>query len=225
MMKRRAAEKAIELVESGMVVGLGTGSTAEHFVSALAGMIRSGELKDIQCVASSSAIEAYARDRELFCRGIGEVDEIDLAVDGADEVDPDLRLIKGLGGALLREKIVAQASRQFVVIVDDSKLVERLGRGPLPVEVSPFAADRFILKFDEMGLQPQPRLAEAGWLITDDGNRIVDVRVPPDRDIADVVSEIRGWAGVIDTGFFPDETTRVIVAEEEGTSTLVREKE
>lgn len=224
MMKRRAAEAALELVESGMKIGLGTGSTAEQFVNALAGKIRSGEIDGIQCVASSRRIEAYARERGIACSSLAAIGELDLAVDGADEVDPELRLIKGLGGALLREKIVAQASRRFVVIVDDTKLVERLGRGPLPVEVSPFAADRFVMKFEAMGLAPSPRLADAGWLITDDGNRLVDITVPTETDVADLVREICSWAGVIDTGFFPYEATSVIVADEVGTRTLVREE-
>lgn len=224
LMKRRAAEKALELVESGMAVGLGTGSTAEHFVNGLAGKVRSGDLEGIRCVASSEGIEEYARHRGITCRSLGEVGELDIAVDGADEVDPELRLIKGHGGALLREKILAQASKSFVVIVDDSKLVERLGRGALPVEVSPFAADRFLVKFDEIGLNPAPRLAEAGWLVTDDGNRIIDLKVPTDQDIAEIVREIYGWAGVIDTGFFPDEATGVIVADEDGTRVLIREE-
>ncbi len=224
MLKRRAAENALELVESGMIVGLGTGSTAEHFVNALGGKIRGGELKEIQCVASSEAIEMYAKDRGIVCRRLGDINALDIAVDGADEVDPELRLIKGMGGALLREKILAQASRRFVVIVDDSKLVEKLGQGPLPVEVSPFAADRFLMKFDVLGLQPAPRLSDAGWLITDEGNRIIDVKVPEERDIADLVNEVSRWAGIIDTGFFPDEASSVIVADESGTRTLVREK-
>jgi len=224
MLKRRAAETALELVESGMIVGLGTGSTAEHFVNGLSGKIRGGELEDIQCVASSAAIEAYANDRGIECRRLGEISALDIAVDGADEVDPELRLIKGMGGALLREKILAQASRQFIVIVDDSKLVERLGRGALPVEVSPFAADRFVMKFDVLGFEPSPRLSDAGWLVTDGGNRIIDVKVPEDRDIADLVREISDWAGIIDTGFFPDEASMVIVADESGTRRLVREQ-
>lgn len=224
MMKRRAAEAALELVESGMKVGLGTGSTAEQFVNALAGKVRSGGIEGIRCVASSSRIEAYARERDLPCLSLGEIGNLDISVDGADEVDPELRLIKGLGGALLREKIIAQASSRFVVIVDDSKLVERLGRGLLPIEVSPFAADRFVMKFEEMGLAPSPRLADAGWLITDDGNRLIDVTVPPEGDIADLVREITSWAGVIETGFFPDEAASVIVADPDGTRTLVREQ-
>ena len=212
------------MVESGMAVGLGTGSTAEQFVNALAGRIRSGELEGIRCVASSKTIEAYAKERDILCSSLGEIGTLDIAIDGADEVDPELRLIKGLGGALLREKIVAQASRLFVVIVDGSKLVERLGRGKLPVEVSPFAADLFVRKFDERGFEPEPRLSGAGWLITDDGNRLIDLTVPEELDIADLVREIRRWAGVIDTGFFPDETSKVIVADEDGTRLLEREE-
>lgn len=221
-MKRRAAEAALEAVESGMMLGLGTGSTAEQFVSALAEKVGSGELEGIECVATSSKIEDYAASLGLSCRSLGSIAPLDLAVDGADEVDDRLRLIKGRGGALLREKIVAQASERFIVIVDDSKLVDRLGRGPLPVEVSPFAVDRIVKLFESMGLSPAPRLAGGDWLVTDEGNRIVDVTVP-DRDVADLVEEMRCWAGVIETGFFPDEATSVIVAGEGGVQTIVRD--
>lgn len=222
-MKRQAAHTALNMVESGMAVGLGTGSTAEQFVNALAGRIHAGELERIECVGTSAGIEAYARQRGISCRSLGGIRELDISVDGADEVDPRLRLIKGRGGALLREKIVAQASRLYVVIVDDSKIVDRLGRGPLPVEVSPFSADRFVMLFESMGLDPAPRLDEAGWKITDEGNRIIDVTVPPGDDVADLVAELRRWSGVIETGFFPDEASRVIVADEDGVRIEARE--
>lgn len=222
-MKRRAAERALDLVESGMSLGLGTGSTAEAFVNALAGKIRSGEIERINCVATSAKIEAYAAERGIECLPLAKTRRLDLAIDGADEVDPALRLIKGRGAALLREKIVAQASRQFVVIADSSKLVDRLGQGPLPIEVSPFAADRFVMVFDSMGLDPSPRLDDAGWLVTDERNRIIDITVPRDRDIADLVSEIRAMAGVVETGFFGDEASCVIVADESETSILRRD--
>ncbi|MDX1583813.1 MAG: ribose 5-phosphate isomerase A, partial [Thermoanaerobaculia bacterium] len=170
----------------------------------------------------SSAIEQFGTERGISFRRMGKIARLDLAVDGADEVDEELRLIKGRGGALLREKIVAQASERFVVIVDDSKLVDRLGQGSLPVEVTPFAADRLIMLFDSMGIDPNPRLGSAGWFITDEGNRIIDVSVPGDRDVADLVREMNRWAGVVETGFFPDETTCVIVANEQGVRQIQR---
>jgi ribose 5-phosphate isomerase A len=216
MLKRRAAEAAVELVESGMALGLGTGSTAEQFVNVLASAVRSGELQDIECVATSSAIEKYASERGIVCRDLGELAPLDLSVDGADEVDSELRLIKGRGGALLREKIVAQGSRLYVIIVDESKLVARVGAGPLPVEVSPFAAERLLLLFGEMGIDPVPRTSAGSWFRSDEGNRIIDVMVPEGRTVEDLVIELRQWSGVIETGYFPHEAHRVLIAREGG---------
>jgi ribose 5-phosphate isomerase A len=222
MLKRRAAEAAIELVESGMAVGLGTGSTAEQFVNILASAIRGGALEEIECVATSSSIEEYASQRGIVCRSLAELAPLDLSVDGADEVDPELRLVKGRGGALLREKIVAQASRLYVIIVDESKLVDRLGAGLLPVEVSPFAAERLLLLFGEMGIDPVPRTSGGSWFRTDEGNRIIDVTVPADRTVEDLVNDLQQWSGVVETGYFPREAHRILVANPDGLRTLDR---
>lgn len=222
MLKRRAAESAIELVESGMAVGLGTGSTAEQFVNALANAVRTGALEEIECVATSSAIEEYASQRGIVCRSLAELAPLDISVDGADEVDPELRLVKGRGGALLREKIVAQASRLYVIIVDESKLVDRLGAGPLPVEVSPFAAERLLLLFGEMGIDPVPRTSGGSWFRTDEGNRIIDVTVTEDRTVEDLVNGLKRWSGVIETGYFSHEAHRVLVASDGGVRVVER---
>jgi len=135
-LKREAARRAIELVEPGMRLGLGTGSTARHFVDLVGGKVAEG--LDVLCVATSEATAAQANARGIPLATLEELPELDLTVDGADEVDHELRLIKGGGGALLREKIVAAASRQMAVIADSTKLVRRLGAFPLPVEVVPF---------------------------------------------------------------------------------------
>ena len=134
--KREAAERALELVRPGMRLGLGTGSTARHFVDLVGQKVAAG--LEVQCVATSAATEKQASALGIPLATLDEMPELDLTVDGADEVDPELRLIKGGGGALLREKIVAAASRRMAVIVDGSKLVPRLGAFPLPVEVVPF---------------------------------------------------------------------------------------
>src|SRR5206468_9389892 len=127
---------------------------------------------------------------------LAAVAPLDLAIDGADEIDARLRLIKGRGGALLREKIVEQQAKRFVVIADESKIVEKLGLGPLPVEVTPFARDVLLKKLSDLA----PRLRD---FTTDEGHVILDIRVPESEDIADVVARIRGHAGVVETGFFP----------------------
>ena len=134
--KREAAQRALEFVRPGMKLGLGSGTTAHHFVDLVGDKVRGG--LDILCVATSQATEAQARALGIPVSTLDEVSELDLTVDGADEIDPELRLIKGGGGALLREKIVAAASKRMVVIADSTKLVPRLGAFPLPVEVVPF---------------------------------------------------------------------------------------
>jgi ribose 5-phosphate isomerase A len=132
-------------------------------------------------------------------------------------VDPNFDLIKGLGGALLREKIVEQAALRFIVIADETKLVERLGAGTLPVEVTPFALDVLMKRFDEMGVQPVLRLHDGAPRITDEQHRIIDVSVPhASTDIADVVARIREHAGVVETGFFPFEATEAILSRASG---------
>lgn len=211
-MKTAAAREALKEVRSGMRLGLGTGSTASEFVRLLGEALRSGELKDLRCTSTSEQTEAQARSLGIQMFVLADVAPLDLAVDGADEIDSSLRLIKGRGGALLREKIVEQQARRFIVIADESKIVPRLGTGTLPIEVTPFAKDVLSLRFSELGLRPELRLRDGSPRVTDEGNLILDVRVPESRDIADVVSDIRALAGVVETGFFPTEATEAVIA-------------
>ena len=211
-MKVAAAREAVKDVRSGMRVGLGTGSTATEFVKLLGEALKNGSLKDIRCTSTSEQTETLARSLNIPMFTLAEVSPLDVAIDGADEIDDKLRLVKGRGGALLREKIVEQQARKFIVIADDSKIVKRLGLGPLPVEVTPFALDVLQRKFTELGLAPSLRMRDGKVRITDEGNRILDVRVPESRDIADVVAELRGHAGVVETGFFPTEASEAIIA-------------
>src|SRR5215210_2470770 len=190
-----------------MTLGLGTGSTAAEFVKLLGEALRNGTLRDIRCTTTSEQTSKQAREENIPLFELAEVAPLDLAIDGADEIDARLRLIKGRGGALLREKIVEQQARRFIVIADESKVVERLGVGVLPVEVTPFARDVLHRRFHEMGLQPVQRMHEGGPRITDEGHFILDVMVPQNADIADVVARIREHAGVVETGFFPHEAT------------------
>jgi ribose 5-phosphate isomerase A len=211
-LKIEAARAALANVESGMRLGLGTGSTAEEFVRLLGERLAGGALHDIRCVCTSARTEELARSLSIPIASLSELAPLDLTVDGADEIDPALRLIKGRGGAMLREKIVEQASRRFVVIADEGKLVERLGVGPLPVEVIPLAVDVLRLRFEESGLEPVLRKSGGNPFMTDEGNRILDIRIPAARDIADVIDEVRRNAGVVETGFFPDEASEAIIA-------------
>jgi ribose 5-phosphate isomerase A len=211
-LKIAAAREALREVKSGMALGLGTGSTAAEFVRLLGESLRGGELRDIRCTCTSDKTEQQARELAIPLFDLAEISPLDLAVDGADEIDSRLRLIKGRGGALLREKIVEQQAKRFIVIADESKLVDRLGAGVLPVEVTPFALDVLMKRFASMHLAPVLRLHEEKPRVTDEGHRIVDVRVPESEDIADVVARIRECAGVVETGFFPTEASEALIA-------------
>lgn len=205
-----------------MALGLGTGTTAAEFVKLLGEALRNGALRDVRCTCTSEKTERQAREENVPTFALSQIAPLDLAVDGADEVDARLRLIKGRGGALLREKIVEQQARRFIVIADESKVVDRLGVGTLPVEVTPFALDVIRARFEETGLQPVLRMQDGAPRITDEGHRILDVRVPANVDIADLVARIREHAGVVETGFFPSEATEAIIARAEGLRRMKR---
>lgn len=220
--KRDAAAAAAALIESGMRVGLGTGSTAELFVAALAKRIEAGEIENIHCTATSNRTEELARGLGIECTDLGSLGSLSITVDGADEIDPELRLIKGLGGALLREKIVAQASERMVVIADDSKLVEKLGRGVLPVEVVRFAQGRLGRLFELWGFAPLLRKGDDGEpFITDEGHIILDIRIGAD-DAGEVADRLRHVAGVVETGYFGKEATDALIASETGVRKMSR---
>ncbi|HEX6098190.1 MAG TPA: ribose-5-phosphate isomerase RpiA [Thermoanaerobaculia bacterium] len=221
-LKIEAARAALQEVRSGMTLGLGTGTTAAEFVKLLGEALRSGALRDIRCTCTSEKTEQQAREENVPTFPLAEVAPLDLAVDGADEIDVQLRLIKGRGGALLREKIVEQQAKRFIVIADETKIVDRLGTGTLPVEVTPFALDVLTKRFEELGLQPSLRMLDGAVRITDEGHRILDVHVPASADIADTVSRIREHAGVVETGFFPTEATEAIIAGSTGLRRMKR---
>lgn len=215
-MKVAAARAALGEVKSGMTLGLGTGSTAEQFVTLLGEALASGALRNLRCTCTSQKTEDQARSLNIPIEELAKVAPLDLAVDGADEIDGILRLIKGRGGALLREKIVEQSAKRFIVIADESKLVERLGVGVLPVEVTPFALEVLQRRFEAMSLQPQLRMRDGAPRVTDEGHRILDVRIPSYEDIGNIVAQIRENAGVVETGYFPREATEAIIATASG---------
>ena len=220
--KVEAAREALRSVQSGMSLGLGTGSTAKEFVTLLGEALTRGELSGIRCTCTSNQTEEQARSLGVPLFALAEIAPLDLAVDGADEIDAQLRLIKGRGGALLREKIVEQQAKRFIVIADESKVVQRLGVGPLPVEVTPFALDVLERRFESMGLSPVLRLRDGNPRVTDEGHRILDVQVPASREIADVVAEISLFAGVVETGFFPTEAAEALIATGNGVRRMTR---
>jgi ribose 5-phosphate isomerase A len=169
--KQAAAERALELVKPGTIIGLGTGSTARYFIEALAKKVRNGLKIEAVVTSAESRRQAEAGGIPLTDRVDGS---LDLAVDGADEIDPAVNCVKGRGGALLREKIVAHASRRFVVIADESKLVGRLGRGPVPIEVLPFLWETTSRSIESLGGRPELRLAAGEPFKTDNGNLVLD---------------------------------------------------
>jgi ribose 5-phosphate isomerase A len=221
-MKVAAAQAVLADVRSGMALGLGTGSTAAEFVRLLGAEVASKRLTGLRCTCTSNKTEEQAKSVGIAISNLADIAPLDLAVDGADEIDPKLRLIKGRGGALLREKIVEQAAKRFIVIADETKLVERLGVGVLPVEVTPFALDVLTARFTSLGLKPVLRMQDGAPRVTDEGHRILDVRVPGHVDIADVVAQIRDNAGVVETGFFPREATDAIIATPNGIKRMKR---
>ena len=176
-LKQIAAAKAVEAVQSGMVLGLGTGSTTRYATEMIGERLCDGRLHDIVGVPTSSATEKLAKQVGIPLTTLKDHPVLDLTIDGADEVDPDLVLIKGLGGALLYEKIVARASRQEIIIVDESKLVQVLGtRSPLPVEVIPFGWGTYMDTLRSFGCEPVLRMQGTQPYVTDEGNYILDCR-------------------------------------------------
>jgi ribose 5-phosphate isomerase A len=203
--KQRAAQAALQYVVSGMVVGLGTGSTADYFLSALGEAVASGRLKDLKGIPTSKQSERRAVEMHIPLTTLAQHPVCDVTVDGADEVAPNLDLIKGLGGALLREKVVAQNSRKLVIIADEGKVVPHLGaKSPLPVEVTQFAADAHEDFFRSLGAQPKTRMVGGGMaFVTDNGNYIYDLHFPDGiRDAVKLQAALKSRAGIVETGLF-----------------------
>ncbi|MDQ6711469.1 MAG: ribose-5-phosphate isomerase RpiA [Candidatus Dormibacteraeota bacterium] len=209
--KQAAAERALQLVRPGMVIGLGTGSTARYFIEGVGRLVAAG--LQVEAVATSADSRRLAETGGIRLRD--RLDQpLDLTVDGADEIDPSINCIKGRGGALLREKIVAHASRRFVVIADEMKLVKRLGRGPVPVEVLPFLWERTSAGIADLGGRPMLRPGAEGPYRTDNGNFILDVSFGAiDRTLAGALHAI---PGVIEHGLFFGVAHAAIVAGSSG---------
>jgi ribose 5-phosphate isomerase A len=205
--KRAAAERALELVRPGMVIGLGTGTTARYFIDGLGNLVGNGLQVKAVVTSNDSNRRAIACGIPLAERVEGL---LDLTVDGADEIAPSIDCIKGRGGALLREKIVAHSSRRFVLIADESKLVDRLGRGPVPVEVLGFLWERTGEEIAALGGRPVLRMGPDGPFRTDNGNLILDVRFPLVG--SDLGSRLHAIPGVIEHGLFFGVAHAAIVA-------------
>jgi ribose 5-phosphate isomerase A len=211
--KRLVAQRAAEFVDDGMVVGLGTGTTATLFIRELA-----ARRLNIRCVASSDASHHLGVSLGMRVETLAELPELDVYIDGADEVGPGLALIKGGGGALLREKIVASAAKKFIVVADSTKLVEHLGKFPLPVEVIKMALPLVEPRLTALGLNPRQRKAKSGTgpYLTDENNYIVDCACGKIEDPEKIAAEIRGIVGVVEHGLFIRMVTLALIAGEDG---------
>lgn len=222
--KQQAAWHAVQFVESGMVVGLGHGSTAAFALQRTAQLLHEGQLRDVLGVPCSLRVEQEAQRIGIPLTSLEEHPVVDLTIDGADEVDPHLNLIKGGGGAMLREKIVAQASTREVIVIDKSKLSPVLGTyWGVPVEVTPFGWRSQFLFLESLGAQPLLRTtAEGSPIKTDQGNFILDCNFGPITEPGKLAAELDGRAGVVAHGLFLGLATDVIVAGDEGLDHLKR---
>ena len=225
-LKQKAAERAVNFVKSGMIVGLGHGSTAAFAVKRIARLLKTGELRDILGIPCSLQVEEEAQGLGIPLTSLEEHPVIDVTIDGADEVGPNLDLIKGGGGALLREKIVAQASRREIIVVDESKLSPSLGtRWPVPVEVVPFGLRGHIHYLESLGARVRLRqISHGDRFTTDQGNLIVDCDFGAIADAEKVASRLETRAGIVEHGLFLGLATEVIVANAEGIRHLTRDR-
>ena len=219
--KELAAKKSLDFIEDGMVVGLGTGSTATRFIKLLGDRVMRG-LK-IRAIPSSNTSKELAEALSIPVINFQQCPEIDVTIDGADEIAPGLALIKGGGGALLHEKIIASASRRFIVIADSSKVVTRLGKVPLPVEVIPAASPLVARKLVQMGIRSTIRRLNTGSdFITEEGNLILDCDCGEIQDADTLAASIRNIVGVVEHGLFLHMAERALVSDGADVKTLFK---
>ena len=215
-MKEMVGKQAATYIESGMTVGLGTGSTAYYFVEEIGRRVKEEGL-DIIGVTTSKRTKEQAEKLGIPLKSVDEVDFIDVTVDGADEIAPDFSGIKGGGGALLFEKIVAEQSKRIIWIVDESKMVDYLGRFPLPVEVIPYGSEQLFKKFEEKGYRPKFRVLEnRERYLTDSQNYIIDLDVFPIKDPVSFGAELKALTGVVEQGLFTNMTETVLIGTPDG---------
>ncbi|CAM4439087.1 ribose 5-phosphate isomerase A [Paenibacillus endophyticus] len=214
--KKLAAEKATESIADGMIIGLGTGSTAYYAIQKIGQRVQEGLA--IQAIATSKQSEELAVSLGIPLIAASDIDYIDITIDGADEVDSRWNLIKGGGGALLREKIVASASKQLIIVVDESKVVAELGRFPLPVEIITFGFEITMRKLEKLGCQPILRQAGVKPYVTDNGNYIADCHIGSIPNAEELHSALQLIPGVVDNGLFIGMASQVIVGYMNGTA-------
>ncbi len=226
LMKQQVGKAAADRVKSGMIVGIGTGSTAAYMIQFLGERLQSGQLKDIKGIPTSFQSTVLAKQYGVPLTTLDEVDHMDIAIDGADEVDPQKNLIKGGGAAHTREKIVDCLAEQFIVVVDSSKLVDKLGSTfLLPVEVIPMAMNPVIRAIKKLGGQPELRMGvrKAGPVVTDEGNLVIDVKFDSIDNPAELEKSLNNIPGVLENGLFVGVADVILVGEIQDGKPIVRE--
>lgn len=218
--KRIAGEKAAELVKDGMVVGLGTGSTVYYTIKKLGEMVAKG-LK-IKAVSTSSSTTAIVEEIGIPLVTLNEIEHIDITIDGADEVDAALNGIKGGGGALLYEKLVAVSSEKVIWVVDSSKMINKLGKFPLPVEVIPFAYNHVFTKFKDMNFNPKIRMNNNNFFVTDAQHYIIDLYLDVIENAYELENTLNSIPGVVEHGLFLDMVDTVIIGKENSVEIINR---
>ncbi|MER3494179.1 MAG: ribose 5-phosphate isomerase A [Mastigocladus sp. ERB_26_2] len=226
LMKQQVGKAAADLVKSGSIVGLGTGSTTAYAIQYIGERLKSGELKDIVGVPTSFQAEVLAKEYGIPLTTLDAIDHIDIAIDGADEVDPQKNLIKGGGAAHTREKVVDYLADQFIVVVDAGKLVDRLGSVfAVPVEVIPMAVTPVMRAVTQLGGKPELRMAvkKAGPVITDQGNMVIDVKFDSIDDPVNLEKTLNNIPGVLENGIFVNCADLVLIGEVKDGQPVVRE--
>lgn len=216
--KKAAGEKAAEYVQDGMVIGLGTGTTAWYFIKKLGELVSDGLF--IKAVTTSNATEKLASGLHIPMFSVDEVAGIDLLVDGVDEIDGSFNAIKGGGGALFREKLIAKISKRIIWILDDSKYTDALGGFPLPVEVLPFGYTHTIKKLTRMSLNPTLRLIDEVPFVTDNGNYIINLHLEKPINPEDLTRKLDSVTGALEHGLFLNMCERIIIGKNEGVDIL-----
>ncbi len=226
LMKQQVGKAAADRVKSGMIVGIGTGSTAAYMIQFLGERLQSGQLKDIKGIPTSFQSTVLAKQYGIPLISLDEVDRMDIAIDGADEVDPQKNLIKGGGAAHTRVKFVDCLAEQFIVVVDSSKLVDKLGYTfLLPVEVIPMAMTPVIRAIEKLGGQPELRMGvrKAGPVVTDEGNLVIDVKFDSIDNPAELEKSLNNIPGVLENGLFVGVADVILVGEIQDGQPIVRE--
>ncbi len=213
--KKAAGERAAELVDDGMIVGLGTGSTAFYAIRKLGERVREG--LRIRGIPTSEQSRNQAESEGIPLIDFSDATRIDLTIDGADEIDPAFNLIKGGGGALFREKLVAAASLREIIVADETKLKDRLGESPLPVEVVPFGWQYVQLKLEALGCRASLRIRENRTFVTDNGNHILDCAFGGIEEPGDLERRIGGICGVVESGLFVGLAHQIVIGKADGT--------